>query len=68
LGVDGFQAVVAVEPLDDGVDIVRLAFNAIALTPGALGGKQGAPALCEWVQHNRAGLGAIQDGVGDERL
>ena len=42
-------------------------FNAIAFAPGPLRGEKRAPALCESVEHNRAGLGAIHDGVGDER-
>jgi hypothetical protein len=65
--MDGLQAAQAVEPFDDGIDIVRLVFNAIAFAPGSFGGEKPAPALCESVEHTRAGLGAIHDGVGDER-
>jgi hypothetical protein len=65
--MNGRQAAHAVEPFDDGVNIVRLAFNAIACAPGSFGGEKRAPALCESVEHNRAGFGAIHDGVGDER-
>jgi hypothetical protein len=55
---DGLQAVNAVKPPENGIDIIRIKFNAKAFSPCPLRGEERGPAARENIEHNGAALGA----------
>lgn len=64
--MDGLQSIQIIKSANDGIDIVRVQFYAVAPPSGFLGRDERGSAAGKRIQHDALALGAVEDRVGHE--